>query len=219
MFNKEVVKAVGFDLDECLYPSHPEINNRIRNKLAEGLLLIKPDLTDLATARGFFESRYSELQSGRKVLLEAGYEIAEADRIADEAVSRADILDLLEPDPRLAKILDRMSQRYPLYLLTSSPRESALQKLERLTINPFIFNERFYGDMGLGPKQEGSPFRYITAELGIPAANHVYVGNSIKSDIAPAKKIGMQTILVWSQSPEADLSIPTIYDLEGIFCG
>src|SRR3989338_11050012 len=99
MFEKERVKAVGFDLDECIYPSHPEINNRIRNKMSEGILRKMPQLVTLVHARRFFEDHYRELQSGRKVLMRAGYDPLEASKIADEAVSQADILDLLTSDP------------------------------------------------------------------------------------------------------------------------
>jgi len=45
----------------------------------------------------------------------------------------------------------------------------------------------------------------------------VYIGDSVETDIMGAKAVGIKTILVWSKSPEADLSIPTIYKLADIF--
>lgn len=218
MFQKELVRVVGFDLDECLYPSVPAINNRIRNKMSEGILARMPDLKSVEEARAFFERRYAELQSGRKVLLEVGYSPEEAGRIADEAVSQADILDLLKPDSKTADLVKRIGERYETALLTSSPREAAIKKLEAIGIKPIWFMYRMYGDTpGIGNKQDGQAFQYMLRLTKQNPDHHVYIGNSRKSDIIPARNARMQTIAVWSEIPEADLSLNHIHELETIF--
>lgn len=217
MFKKEIVKAVGFDLDECLYPSSPKINDRIRNQIAAKILEMRCKLKDMMGARDYFEKRYNELGSGRKVLIEAGYSAEESGKIIDIAVSQADINDVIKEDPETAQIIEKVGRKYQIYLLTSSPEESALKKLRTIGINPAVFAYRICGDnCGDQSKQNGSAFKYAVERTKIPAVNHVYVGNSAKSDIIPAKSIGMQTIGVWSNIPEADVSIIHIHGLEAI---
>ena len=215
MLNKEGIKAVGFDLDECIYPSSPEINNRIRDEVAARILERNKQLKDVQGARFYFEREYAKIGSGRKVLIAAGFEEREAGKIMDEAVSQADILDLISEDPTTARIIRKICENYLTYLLTSSPNDSARNKLRAVGINPVVFRYMICSDTCGGlSKQEGHAFQYALNQIGIPAANHVYIGNSAKSDIAPAKAAGMQTIAVWSKINEADVSIMHIHDLE-----
>ena len=135
----------------------------------------------------------------------------------DLAVSQADIAALIQQDTTTARIVGEISRRYLTYLLTSSPENAALKKLRAVGINPNFFSHKIYRDnCGGRDKQDGSAFRHAVELSDFPAANHVYVGNSAKSDIAPAKRVGMQTIGVWSEIPEADASIPHIHQLEGL---
>ncbi len=95
--------------------------------------------------------------------------------------------------------------------------ESAQNKLRAIGINPDVFAYRICSNNCEGlSKQDGSAFRYASEKTGVPAENHVYIGNSTKSDIMPAKAVGMQTIGVWSDIPEADTSVMHIHDLKSL---
>ncbi|MDP3882370.1 MAG: HAD family hydrolase [Nanoarchaeota archaeon] len=218
MLNREAIRAVGFDLDECLYPSSPEINGRIRDQISSRILERHAELKDVKGARAYFEAQYLQLGSGRKVLIAAGYKPEEAGQMMDLAVSQADIIDLIKEDPKTAELIQRIEKSYPLtYLLTSSPGESAQNKLRAIGIDPDVFAYRICSDNCGGlSKQEGHAFRYALEKTGVPAENHVYIGNSTKSDILPARMAGMQTIGVWSNIPEADASVMHIHELEGL---
>lgn len=217
MLDMASVKAVGFDLDECIYPSSPIINDRIRTGLASRILERNAHIGTISDARSLFEERYAVLHSGRKVLAEFGYSSAEASILADEAISQAEILDVLNKDERVANMIQDISGRFVTYLLTSSPERSALKKLEVLGINPDCFKYKGYSDTpGIGSKQSGEGFKKMIEITGIPASSHIYVGNSSKTDILPANNCGMQTIAVWSNVPEANLSINSIYALEEV---
>lgn len=213
MIDKSKIKILGFDLDGTLYPLTPEINGRVRTRIAAKLLEKKPDLSNEEDARAYFEQRYAELQSGSKVLGEAGYE--DPSRIMDECLATADVLDLLNRDQRLTEVIGNLARKYDLFLLTSSPTDLAGKKLMALGVPKEIFRWRGYSDtFKIGEKNNGAAFNYMLSRTGIPAANHAYVGDRLKSDILPAKNLGMQTIAVGSEIPEADTSIPKIYDLE-----
>ena len=134
------------------------------------------------------------------------------------AVSQADIIDLIKEDNKTTELIQRIGKSYPFtYLLTSSPYESAQNKLRAIGINPDVFAYRICSNNCEGlSKQDGSAFRYASEKTGVPAENHVYIGNSTKSDIMPAKAVGMQTIGVWSDIPEADTSVMHIHDLKSL---
>ena len=66
-------------------------------------------------------------------------------------------------------------------------------------------------------KPDPAPFLKALEMAGASPEESVYIGDSVENDIMGAKGVGMRTILAWSKSPEADLSISTIYDLKKIF--
>lgn len=211
------VKAVGFDLDGTLYKSTPEMDDRIRVGFAWIIARDYPDqFPSVEKAREYFEGRYSELQSGTAVLRELGYESETADQIRDSCLVNADTLDLLRTDRDLAALIHNIQHMYVTYLLTSSPRELGIQKLERLGIDSRFFEYAFYGDTFNGSKSSGEAFKYVLSVVGFTPGKHIYIGDRRKSDILPAKKLGMGTIAVWSEIPEADFSVPTIYDIEDL---
>lgn len=215
MLEKEKVMAVGFDLDGTLFRSTPEMNDLVRNEMSRYILMKKPQLETIVNARKHFEERYKELQSGSKILKEVGYD--NAHKITDQCIATADICHLIDPDSSLVDLLNNIRKRFFTYLITASPKEMALKKLGRLGIVPYVFNERVYNDTpGGSSKQDGSAFRYLLAQTNIPAENHVYIGDRARADILPPKSLGMQTIGVWSEIPEADLSIENIYCLRDV---
>jgi len=207
------VRVVGFDLDGTLYQSTPKIDNCIRTQIAKRIFDKKPELQDLKEARDFFELRYAELKSGSKVLKEVGYK--DGAKIVDECALEADILDLIFPNEKLANIIKEVSLKYETYLLTSSFQDWTLSKLKKIGIDGKCFSNKVYGDtLGIGSKYNGEAFDYILNLVSdFNAFEHVYIGNSKISDILPAKLRGMKTIAVWSQIPEADISIKNINEI------
>lgn len=215
MLKRVLIDAIGFDLDGTLYESKTEMDDRIRDQIALKMLDKLPNLRTQKAARLYFEDRYKELGSGGKVLKEIGYENPAP--IIDECLAKADILDFLKSDPTLSRIMRKLSESKLVYLITSSPEELALQKLERLGISPTIFSHKLYSDSDHNlSKTDESAFRYMIKETNIPAINHVYIGDRKGPDILPANTLGMQTIAVWSNIPEATLSIMHIHQLENI---
>ncbi len=206
--------AVGFDLDGTLYPPSQEIDDRIRNKISKKILEKRPDLENLANARDFFERMYEQLKSGSAVLRLVGYEKPEL--VMEECLTTADVLDLIKKDDKLATIIEDLHSKYFTYLLTSSPEQISLQKLERLGINPRLFSLRIHANTESLDKIDGSAFRYAAISSSIPADEHVYIGDRRQSDILPARELGMKTIAVYSEIPEADLSLPHIHDVRGL---
>lgn len=206
------ITVIGFDLDGTLYQATDAINGRIRDEIAKKILIKKSDINEIKEAREYFENRYKELESGSKVLREVGYKNPK--EIMDECIAIADVSDLINKDSRLSDILNQLSEKYKLFLLTSSPKYSGMKKLESLGLNTNIFENMFYSDTLNLSKTDGTAFKYV-AEL-FKGEKILYIGDRKKSDILPAKKYGLKTIAVWSEILEADLSLKNIYDIGGV---
>ena len=206
------VKAIGFDLDQTLYPDKQEIQDRIRTEIAKKMLEKRPELASIPQARAYFEQEYARLHSGRQVLRQLGYD--GADRIMDHCVAKADIIGLIEKNDELPRILQQLKERRLLFLITSGGEELANKKLEKIGINPALFDIRVYSDtQNAGWKQDGTAFEYLLKHSRFSPELHLYVGNSLNADILPAQGIGMKTLAVWSKIPEADHSIQHINDI------
>ena len=206
------IVAVGFDLDGTLYKTTPAMNNRVRTRIAEKILEKLPALESVEKSRNFFETHYKELSSGTRVLEEVGYENYR--EVMDECLATANIIDLIKPDMELNNILEDIHSGYITYLLTSSPEQLALKKLEKIGINPELFHVKTFSDTPyIGHKHDGTAFQYVIGATSISADDHVYIGDKLNSDILPAKKLGMRTVAVWSEIPEADYSIKNIHDI------
>lgn len=207
MVNFKGLEVVGFDLDGTFYERTPEIDDRIQRRIAQAILEIMPELKDIKSAREYFDRRYQNGRGmgGRRILEEAGY----GDRAAemrDHCLATADIIDLLEEDIQLSGMLDELGERYNLFLLTSSPKDFSLQKLRKLGIEERSFRFRFYGDDEEGRnKSNGKQFEHALASVGVEPSKVAYIGDSYKADAVPARRLGMNTILVGKNFTEEEI--------------
>ncbi len=215
---KEIFKNtthIGFDLDGTLYPYTAEIQNRVKDEIAKKVLDKKPELNSIDNARKFLEEKYKELESTTKIMAYLGYE--NPSKAMDECLAKADILDLLKKDKVLEKIIKELAQAYTLYLITGSPEDLTIKKLEKIGINPDYFKLKVYSDTpGAGLKFDGDAFNFIIKKSNAPPSCHVYIGDRPNTDILPSKKLGMKTIAV-GDIKEADIQIKEIHEIKGLF--
>lgn len=206
------IRAVGFDLDGTLYRSTSKINDCIRTRVAQRILEKRPELKDLRMAREYFEEQYEKIQSATKILSEVGYK--NAPQIMDECLSTADVVDLIPTNPELANLIQQISSKYEINLLTSSPEHLSISKLEKIGIDPHIFSHMIFSDTpGTGMKINGTAFDQLLSLSLFPASKHLYVGDRLASDIIPARSKGMKTVSVWAKIPEADFHISNINEI------
>lgn len=204
------IKAVGFDLDNTLYPNSKEIDNRIRNEIAKRILEKKPELKSIEKTKEIYEKKYLGIGSWTKVL--GGIGIKNPEKVMYRCMSRADITDLLEEDEKLIKILERINDKYYTFLITSSPEDLGLSKLRKIGIHLSLFD---YSVFGIS-KVNTNVFYDFLKQSKYSSKEHVYIGD-LKSDILPAKSLGMKTIAVGMRIKEADIYIKNIHDIERLF--
>ena len=212
----EGVSYVGFDLDGTLYKTTEEtqgiIRSTIHSRLAGSLNI------PFEEAARKFEEEFPKTDSGSKTMAALlGISREEAIEIMQDYLSEADITGFLSYDSELRELFDNL--RKGKILITSSKRFRAVRILQKLGLSELDFNLRTYKDSsGPSDKSSGEVYRYYRERLGLQhhASRFVYVGDSEKRDIIPAKQVGFRTVFVGGESELADRSIPTIYDLESI---
>ncbi len=209
----EFIKSVGFDLDGTLYLLTPKMNNVVRDKISEKILEKNSHLKNINNARMFFEQEYGKIQSATKILEKFGYD--NASQIMDECLAQADILDLIPQNEILGKLFKKISMKYAeIYLLTSSPEELSLSKLEKIGIDKNAFSHMVYSDtLKGGSKNGGEAFDYVLGLSNFPASKHIYFGDRKQADILPAKSRGMKTVAVHNEIQEADFNISHINEI------
>jgi len=130
-------------------------------------------------------------------------------------MDRADFIDLLNYDSANVLLLENISRRYKTFLITGSPRHISISRLEKIGISPNLFDYMDFGDNSQGNiKLDGSIYRIFLSSSPYPPENHVYIGDSRKSDILPAKSLGMMTIAVGGEIEEADANVERLTDIE-----
>lgn len=211
------IKAVGFDLDGTLYKITEEMDNRIRGFAAVKILEKMPELKDIEGAKEYYSKKYVELESGTQAIMSAGYKEPEAREIMYDALEKGDISDLLKRDEELVDILKKIKDKYYSYLITKSPKDLARNRLRKIGIYDNHFDAEFFGDDAiLTGRRKTDVLKKIANISLIPLEEHVYIGDRVNADVIEPKSLGMRTIAVGSEIPEADVSISNIHKLSGI---
>jgi len=88
--------------------------------------------------------------------------------------------------------------------------------MEHLGYDTALFNHIIAGEDVPERKPSVMAYKHIVESSGLPAGETMYVGDRVAGDIVPAKSAGMQTVLVGSESDEADYSIEKITDINRV---
>ncbi len=213
-----MIKVIGFDLDNTLWPVKPAILGA-EKALAAHLRSLHPDIQyphpqsavlrdELIAQDPSLSFRLTALR--REVLSALIREIPAlretANKLADEAMiiflrSRS----LVTPYAAAETTLAELSQTYALCALTNGNAD-----LSRIAIGQYFDFVRSAEEEG-APKPEPALFRYALSRAGCEPHEMVYVGDDPDLDIRAAAAIGLKT--VWFQSPDGrPVSHPPPYD-------
>jgi FMN phosphatase YigB (HAD superfamily) len=221
--NQQQIKVIGFDLDNTLYPHTPEIQRRIKEKIYKKTAsLIGIQRED---AREMFERLYnsegnSYSSSGSRTIEEIGKRYGKrvskekGSEIVNGAVAEASILDLIEPNPPLKEMLRKLAGKMDLDLITNSSHYLTFAKLERIGIDYKVFSHMLIGGEH-GSKSDGGVYRYWLSLRNLKPEQYMYVGDNLKQDVEPPKKLGIKTCMI-GDSPKADFWIVDILGLDKI---
>jgi putative hydrolase of the HAD superfamily len=211
------VKALVFDLEGTLYNSK-ELTNEWRSQIFKLIkektgksdeVILKEFLKIVEELRGqgFRRPPVSDIVNRMGISREEFY----------KAVDSVDASKFLKPDPELRKTLEYMKGKWKLAMLTNLSRKTALNILKALGLNSNLFEPLITASEMEKGKPDPEPFRRISQTLGLDPSFIMMVGDSVSSDLAPAKKLGMKTALISEKkisTPLADLEVGNISELK-----
>ncbi len=206
------IKSVGFDLDNTLYPLNSEIDERISLEIAKEILMHKPELGSIENARKLCDRLHIETGSRTQSLKNLGFQ--NPGEIVYRCMERADFVDLLKPDKEVVQLITELHNKYYTFLITSTVSDMAIQRLRKIGLDEKLFDYALFGESALPNKKiDGSIFSYFLERSKYFPHEHVYIGDNLKGDILPPKSLGIKTIAVGKEIPEADYSVEKIYDI------
>jgi putative hydrolase of the HAD superfamily len=123
--------------------------------------------------------------------------------------------DYLGPEPALRMLIDALPGRRSIF--TNGSRRHALAVVSALGLDG-LFEEIFdIVALGFRPKPDPATYRAVLAKLGARPARAVLL-DDLERNLAPARELGMRTVLVGASRPSAsaDFSIRTILELPAV---
>jgi HAD superfamily hydrolase (TIGR01549 family) len=120
----------------------------------------------------------------------------------------------LHRDPRLIGMFEKL-KHFRHFIFANGVIANHKETLEVLGIPLSTFEEFVTSETVGVTKPDPAGFLYIMKKTGLPSSMHLMIGDRELVDIAPAKKLGMHTCLVWSKTKSAiaDITLPTVYDV------
>jgi len=220
MLENPRIEVIGFDLDNTLYSSTPEIQSRIRggiyHRLSEEFGISFYEAKELfeENYRGSFPWSYSGSRTVEEIARRFKKQLDGSD-IIQQSAGQADILCLLEPDPAVQDMLTRLGEKRELDLITSSKYHLALDKLKRIGI-PFSLFRNIISTEFHGSKSDGTVYKFWLSLREIPPNQVLYVGDNPKQDIEIPRRLGIRTCYLGEKEVETDFKISKILELEQV---
>ncbi len=207
------VSHVLFDIDDTLFPTSQFVRIARRNaikamiyagiKEQEDILL--NDLRTIIKQKGSnYEGHFNDLCKKYK---KKPYEKYVAAGIYGYHITKAQIM----PYPQVPRVLLKLRENgFKLYVATQGIALKQWDKLFRLHIANY-FNDVFVSD-----KKDEKFYNKIIKKLSVPASQALMVGNNLKTDILPAKKVGINTLFLSNQQTKIK-GIRIINSIDQIF--
>ena len=123
----------------------------------------------------------------------------------------------------LSELFSKLTQ-YRHFILGNGVRKNLQNTVDALGLT-HCFEEIVTSEISGENKPDPAGFLYIMKKTGLKPKEHLMVGDREVVDLAPAKKVGMQTCLVtWGEGfaelpksgTSVDISISTVYDLPDV---
>jgi len=206
------IQVLVWDLDGTLYQEIPELRKEIQSHTVDLIRQVKK--VSKREAERIFSQMYQKLGSSTQTLIDCGVDRLYA--LSGEWYAEIQ-LRYLRRDQDLQTMFERLQNKRHI-LNTNSINFAAQKKLKRLGLNDRIFEKLFTNaDMFGVLKPDPKPFLAVLEYTKLPAAVHLFIGDREKTDLEPAKALGMRTCLVWGESTLADISLSTVYEVAQLF--
>ncbi|WP_339915194.1 pyrimidine 5'-nucleotidase [uncultured Brevundimonas sp.] len=181
------VRSWVFDLDNTLYPPESQFMKLVEKRINQFVVRTSGLAADAAMVvqKGYLRDYGTSLAG-----LMANYRIDPHDFLAEVH----DVpLDALVPDPGMRVALQRLDG--PRLIFTNGSLAHAERVLERLNLADLFTDLFALEDADLIPKPDPRTFARMTERFGIAPTGAAFFEDTTRN-LAPAKAIGMTTVLV-----------------------
>ena len=206
------IKVIGWDLDGTLYTANSELEREIvslRNqRVMEALGL------GLEESIKKYNEVYLKLGSHTKTITSLG---VDGESFFVEVWDQIKLEKYIKPDPKINELFKQLS-KYRMFLLSNSNTlEQIKKKLGLVGLSVGVF-EVIQDTVGLGAvKPDSKPFEVVMEKMAFGADEAMYVGDRVSTDVRGARGVGIKACLVGRESEEADVCLPTVYDVGKLF--
>jgi len=215
------VKAIVFDLEGTLFES-AALNRRhlamVIDVIARRHNFLKEEANEsLLSKRKRMKTELGYVPPLTNVL--QGLGLSKNEFFA--TIEKIDPIPFIKQDANLKRMLQELRNKdLKLVLLTNVGHRYALRILEALGINTTYFDYLITGSEMEEVKPHPYSFRTVVEYLNLPPDQIIMVGDRIAIDLAPAKALGMKTVLVTEKlsglnkrNKNVDVVLKRIYDL------
>ena len=226
------IQVIGWDLDGTLYPPDAVSSDMIFSKEIEAVA--KQRGWDLVASEAEFRRMYEQLGSHTKTLTAMG---VDGPTFFVDLWDKLDLSSFIESDPKIVGMFAKLSDKKHFILSNSNTEAQIRKKLALIGVDEnvfdFLVSTTALGAVKPDPKpfllaleklnQAGGPPVGTTAQSSVGGgvellpSNILYVGDRVKTDIRGAVGVGMHNCLVWSESSEAEVCLPSVYEVPGLF--
>lgn len=208
------IKVIIWDFDGTFYPPNHKLFHIIRESEYQAIMFLNHWPREKAVTE-FHKLHKVTIQSATVVISTLCH--VSVARAAIESEKRFDRRKYIEHDQGLIEMFDKLKP-YRHYILANGVKKYILKMLEVFGIPMETFEDIVTSDTIGVTKPDEKGFRYIIEKTGLPPNAHLMIGDRDLVDLVPAKKLGMRTCLVWSdtQSTIADVTLSTVYKIPDI---
>lgn len=185
--NLQSVRSWVFDLDNTLYPTESQFLVQVERRIND--YFVRSSGLEAATALSLQKTYLNDYGTSLAGLMKH-YQVDPHDFLAEVH----DVpLDCLSPEPALRLGLERLEG--PRLVFTNGSTAHAHRVMERLGLTDLFDGVFALEDADLIPKPDPRTFEKMLAKFGIDATTACFFEDTPKN-LAPAKAIGMTTVLI-----------------------
>jgi FMN phosphatase YigB (HAD superfamily) len=134
-----------------------------------------------------------------------------------DAIEKVDPSTHFKASKPLVRLMNRLATKYKIGVLTDTTTSQARRILMALGLDSRVLPIVIGGDKVTNIKPDFEPFLTIAHELGEAPSSCVSIGDRVDIDLAPAKSLGMRTVLISRKAIEStfvDIAIRSVYQIE-----
>jgi len=197
------IRHIWFDFSQTIALENAEVHNVLRYKTYASLVsrTVSPELMQE------YEELYKKYKSNSGVFDSLGLGAEYWSNI----YSSFDPKQLLRlAEPIIPAVLNELRNKVSISLWSNV---NAKKLLPALAIEPSWFTHILGPDEVRKPKPALDGFQLLIERSNLPAQHILFVGDSVEKEMRPAKSLGIQTGLMWIESPEADYCFKSFRDI------